>query len=201
VVKIATFAKPQNVGSKHSDDMRTTIIFGLLICIGCVGQKSAENKDFVELRDKLPQIKTPISFNSDYNIDLKSVELTDNGLLKKLKDRNYFSVFGKIFETENFITIIGYIPDDTGTPILVTFDNDGNELDSHVVYETAMGDMGHYSSNYVTINPDREIYFTDSTTTRKINAEGTDEIPGTDSLVVTIKKYKLTDKGKIERVD
>jgi hypothetical protein len=105
------------------------------------------------------------------------------------------------FLTENFITIIGYIPNDTGTPILVTFDNDGNELDSHVVYETAMGDMGHYSSNYVTINPDREIYFTDSTTTRKINAEGTDEIPGTDSLVVTIKKYKLTDKGKIERVD
>jgi hypothetical protein len=84
---------------------------------------------------------------------------------------------------------------------LVTFDKEGNQLDSHVVYETALGDMGHYSSNYVTINPNRVIDFTDSTTTRKINPEGTDEIPGTDSLTVTIKKYKITDKGKIERVD
>ena len=40
-----------STGSKHSDDMRTTIILGLLICIGCGGQKRTENKDFVELRD------------------------------------------------------------------------------------------------------------------------------------------------------
>jgi hypothetical protein len=181
--------------------MRTTIILGLLICIGCGGHNSAENKDFVELRDKLPQIKTPITFNSDSNIDLKSVELPDNGLLKKLNDRNYFAVFGKIFETESFIAIIGYIPDDTGTPILVTFDKEGNELGSHVVYETAMGYMGQYSSNYITISPNREIHFTDSTTILEINADGTDEIPGTDSLIVTIKKYRITDMGKIERLD
>ena len=178
--------------------MRIITTIGLLFCIGCGGQRSLENKDFAELRDKLPTIQTPVTFDSNGDIDLKSVELTNNGLLKKLKERNYFSVFGKIFESKDFITIVGYIPDDTGTPILVTFDKNGNEISSHAVYETVMGDMGRYTSNFVTIDPDRVIHFIDSTVTRQINE---DEIPGTDSLTVTVKKYKLTDKGTIEIVD
>lgn len=84
---------------------------------------------------------------------------------------------------------------------MVTFDKNGAEVSLHVVYETAMGDMGCYTSNFVTIDRDRIIHFTDSTVTRQISEEGLDEIPGTDSLTVTVKKYKLTDKGKIERVE
>ena len=58
------------VGCKRSNDMRTIITVGLLFCFGCGGQRSQENKDFIELRDKLPKIETPISFNSNTNIDL-----------------------------------------------------------------------------------------------------------------------------------
>lgn len=62
--------------------MRTATIIGLLILLGCGGQSGSLNKDFVELRDKLPKIKTPITFDSNGNLDLISVELTDNELLK-----------------------------------------------------------------------------------------------------------------------
>jgi hypothetical protein len=184
--------------------MRTILALGLLALIGCGRQSSSVNKDFAELRDKLPKIETPITFDSSGSkgdVDLKSVELTENGLLKKLKERNYFIPVGKIFETEDFITIVGYLPNDTGTPMLVTFDKNGIELSSHMVYETAMGWMGHYTSNFVTIDSDRVIHFIDSTVTRRISEDGTNEIPGTDSLTVTTKKYRLTDKGTIERVD
>ena len=181
--------------------MRVLTIFGLLIFIGCGGQRSSKNKDFVELSDKLPTIQTPISFNSNTEINLKAADFPDNEIIKKLRAINYFSPFGKLFEDENLMVIIGYIPNDTGTPVIATIDSGGKEIDSHLVYETAMGDMGYYSSNYVTIFPDRRICFIDSITTRKINAEGTNEIPGTDSLAVKTKTYKITDKGKIEKVD
>jgi hypothetical protein len=183
------------------NDMRTITILGLLILFGCSGQSSSVNKDFAELRDKLPTIETPISFNSNSHIGLGPADLADNGLLKELKERSYFSVFGKIFESEDFITIIGYIPNDTGTPLLITFDKTGTQTSSYAAYETAMGDMGRYTSNFVTIDRDRTIHFIDSTVTRKINEDGTDEIPGTDSLIVTTRKYRLADKGTIESVD
>lgn len=180
--------------------MKTTFIFGLLIYIGCSGQKRTENPDITELRDKLPTIKTPISFNSNGRTGLVSVDLKDNKILKKLRTKNYFSVFGKLFETKDFIAIIGYIPSDTGSPLLITLDMNGKELSSYLIYETAMGDMGIYKSNFVTIDQNRLIHFTDSIVTRKINKEGTDEIPGTDSLTVKRKKYRILDTGKIELV-
>lgn len=180
--------------------MKTKII-GLILFLSCCGQREKMNKDISELREKLPKLETPLGFNSDRMMKLKSIELPDNELIKGLKTKNYFTLIGKVFETENNITILGYIPDDIGTPILITYDNEGKELSSHAIYENAMGDMGRYTTNIVTILPDRQILFTDSTTTRKINDEGTDEIPGTDSLSVTHKKYILTDKGTIESVE
>jgi len=174
---------------------------GLILLLSCCGQQEKINKDISELREKLPTLETPMEFNSDRMMKLKSIELPDNGLVKKLKDKNYFTLVGKVFDTEDNITILGYIPDDIGTPILITYDNKGAELSSHPIYEKAMGDMGRYTTNIVTVLPDRQILFTDSTTTRKMNLEGTDEIPGTDSLSLTHKKYRLTDKGKIERVE
>ncbi|MBT1696025.1 hypothetical protein KK083_03995 [Fulvivirgaceae bacterium PWU4] len=176
-------------------------IIGLILLLSCCGQQEKINKDIAELKEKLPKLEPPLNFNSDRKMKLRSIELPDNELIKKLKEKSYFTLVGKVFETDNNITILGYVPDDIGTPILITYDNSGNELSSHAIYENAMGDMGHYTTNIVTITPDRQILFTDSTTTRKINAEGTDEIPGTDSLSVTHKKYRLTDQGLIENVE
>jgi hypothetical protein len=180
--------------------MKTKIV-GLILLLSCCGQREKINKDISELREKLPKLDTPLEFNSDRMVKWKSIELPNNGLISKLKEKNLFTLLGKVFETKDNITILGYMPDDIGTPILITYDNDGNELSTHLIYENAMGDMGRYSTNIVTIQPDRQIIFTDSTTTRKINSEGTDEIPGTDSVSVTHKKYKLNDRGTIESVD
>ena len=192
----ATSQRPQ----RTLNDMKTKIIGLILLLSSCV-QQTKVNKDVSELREQLPKLETPLEYNSDRMMKLKSIELPDNELIKKLTDKNYFTLIGKVFDTKDHITILGYIPGDIGTPILITYDNDGNELSSHPLYESATGDMGRYTTNIVTILPDRQILFTDSTSTRKINAEGTDEIPGTDSLFVAHKKYRLTEKGTIERVE
>lgn len=179
--------------------MKLLTLFGLILFINCTGQIQDKNSDYKELRDKLPLIVTPIVFNSNGDIRINAVDLPNNNILKELKYKNSFSAFGKIFEAKDFITIIGYIPDDSGTPLLITIDKDGNELDSFVVYQTVGFDMGYYRSNFVTINADISITLIDSLVTRKINEDRSDEIPGTDSLTVTKSKFNLTDKGKFKK--
>ena len=181
--------------------MKLFTLFGLILFINCTGQIQDKNSDFIELRDKLPIIVTPIVFNSNGDIRIKAVDLPNNKILKELKNKNSFSTFGKLFETKDFIAIIGYIPSDSGTPLLITIDNDGNELDSFVIYQTVGYDMGYYCSNFVTINADKSITLIDSLVTRKINEDGSDEIPETDSLTVTKSKFYLTDKGKIKKTE
>jgi hypothetical protein len=68
------------------------------------------------------------------------------------------------------------------------------------MYPSAGGDMGYYSTNIITLTENRELFLTDSTLTRKINKEGDNEIPGTDSLSVTIKKFRVTDEGEIKEI-
>lgn len=172
----------------------------LVLLLSCCGQSIKMNEDVAELREKIPQLEMPLEFNSDRMVKLKSFELPQNKLINELREKNGVSLLGKVFETEAYITILGYIPNDRGTPVLLTYDNRGKEISSHIIYESAGSDMGHYATNVVRVFADRQIFFTDSTTLRTLNEDGTDEIPGTDSVSVTHKKYRLTDHGTIERV-
>jgi len=181
--------------------MKLLTLFGFILFINCTRQIQNKNSDYMELRDKLPLIVTPIVFNSNGEIRMKVVDLPNSKILKELKNKNSFSAFGKLFETKDFITIIGYIPNDSGTPLLITIDKDGNELDSFVICQTVGFDIGYYCSNFVTINADNTITLIDSLVTRKINRDRSEEILGTDSLIVTKSKFNLTDKGKIKKTE
>ena len=143
----------------------------------------------------------PAKFDSDRKVKYKAIELPNNDLIKELQTKKYFTLLGKVFETKRTITILGYIADDYGTPTLITFDSQGKKISSHGLFENAVADMGRYTSNMTTLLANKQILFTDSTITRKINPEGTDEIPGTDSLSVTRKKYRITDEGLVERIE
>ena len=133
---------------------------------------------------------------------MKLSYLKDNPFFNQIQtELSGFGVFGLLFETKTFIAILGNIPTDVGTPIIITYDKKGTKIDSHPVYENVMGDMGTYIDNFETIFPDMQIVFIDSTITRKINLDGTDEIPGTDSLSVKTKKYKINQEGKFIRTE
>lgn len=151
--------------------------------------------------EKLKIIETPIIFNSNGPRLYQKVEFQDSALLKKLSPDYPLYLYGKIPLSTNFTALIGYRADDNGTPILYLFNRQGNLIRSHLLYETVVGDMGIYTSNHVIIDAERYIHFTDSTITRKLNTDETDEIPGTDSLSVIKKKYHISDKGIIERVE
>ncbi len=164
-------------------------------------QQTHQNRDVRQLRESLPQIETPIKFNSNLRVKYKTVDLSDNSLIKKVNDRYIFSLIGKLFETEDTITILGYKFDKMGTPILITFDNEGNEISSHAVFETVLSEPGHHTSNSVSVLANRQILFTDSTVIRKVNESKTEEIVGSDSVLVRSKKYLISGDGTIVTIE
>jgi hypothetical protein len=151
------------------------------------------------LLDKLPTFETPLTFNSDGQI-VGGKDISDELTSKISAIVPGSNVLGKIYQTKDFIAIIGVAPADIATPVLTTYDKGGKEIDSFFMYPTAGGDMGYYSTNIITLTDNRELVLTDSTLTRKINKEGDNEIPGTDSLSVTMKKFWVTDKGEIKEI-
>ncbi len=170
----------------------------LVVILTSCSKPSATQKEteLVELINGLPIMATPITFNSDKPITSDAqVEQHVIDQLQKLIPG--YGLIGKIFEGENFVAIIGVVPNDTGSPMILIFDRNGIKLDSYLLYETAGGDMGYESKNTVTINPSKEIAFVDSTWTMKLNKEGTNVVEGTDSLTVSRKKYLISDGGKI----
>jgi hypothetical protein len=174
-------------------------IFGLLVLFGCGEQRPETKGDLVTLIGRLPTIQTPVTFDSDKTVIL-NVKI-DQDIIDSLQTKiPGYGILGKLFETEDFIAIIGIVPNDTGSPQILIFDRIGKEIDSYFAYRTAGGDMGFNSKNVVTINSNREILFIDSTWTTKINDDGTDIIEGTDSLTVTTEKFRITDTGIIEKI-
>lgn len=152
--------------------------------------------------ERLPKIQTPITFNSDNRESIEKLATVDSELVTKIQELiPGFGILGQLFETEEFYVIVGIVPNDTGSPRIITINKKGEEIDSYIIWETAGGGMGSYSTNIVTILPDKTILFMDSTLTRNINEEGTDEIEGTDSISVTTKKYIITEKGEIKTLD
>jgi len=171
----------------------------LVISYGCGDQSF--RKDLAELEEKLNVIETPIVFNSNDTTNHKLIDLPNNGILAKLQKKNYFLPIGRLVNHHQKLVIIGYIPSDFGTPILVTIDRKGNEIDRLILYQSAGFDIGYYGSDFVTINSDNSILIIDSLLTRKVNKDRTEEIAGTDSLVVTTTKFRMTSDGRIERVE
>ena len=166
---------------------------------GCGGQRPEIKNDLVTLIGRLPTIQTPVTFDSDKPVSV--LVKIDQDIIDSLQNKiPGYGILGKLFETDAFTAIVGIVPNDTGSPQILIFDKTGKQIDSYFAYRTAGGDMGLNSKNVVTINPNREILFIDSTWTMKINNEGTDVIKGTDSLAVAVEKYKISDTGMVEKM-
>ena len=173
-----------------------------LTLLNCVNVSRKDKNHFQTFVDQLKPITTPLIFNSRGSYSFNSQPLKDSIFFKQIqKKHDGFILFGLLFKTKEFVAILGNLPTDIGSPFIITFDKTGQELDSKLVYENVIGDMGIYTDNFVTINPDFRIELIDSTIRRKINSDGSDEIPGTDSLTVKFKKYKIDHNGKFIRTE
>lgn len=172
-------------------------ITGLLFLASCSNVRKV-SKDVDQLSKQLPQIQLPITFNSDRKVKYPAIDLEGNEIIKRLIDQNSFSLFGKLFENKTSITMLGYLPDNNGTPVVITVDNNGRSLKSHALYETTKSGFGYHTSNIAMVFSNRQIIFTDSTVLQKIYHAGLGQFHLTDSVSVTRKKYLIAGNGTIK---
>ncbi|MGC4021705.1 MAG: hypothetical protein QM734_07060 [Cyclobacteriaceae bacterium] len=190
--------------------MRVSVIaFIFTVLLSC---KNTTDPSFKELREKLPLIKTPIrvpcgSCGGTTDVDLPENKILSN-LQKKYNDRTVpFYVDGKVFDTEEYIAIIGQIPAASGVPIILIFDNKGNQIDSLVVsygggYSVdSTGALQSYS--YGQILNDKQILSVDSIVQWDVEIiQGVPfPIEKTQTATVTRRRYKILDSGKIKELE
>jgi hypothetical protein len=189
--------------------MKYGLILVIIVFLGCrqgdnktTDSKNAltDNESLIELLQGLPTIKTPLTFHSSEKI--KWIEPKDDKLIKAILDKMPgFNAYGQLTKSKTIIATVGIVPADKATPVIYTFDLNGNKVDSIFTYHTAGESMGYYAKNIVCFTALDEFSITDSTLTLKLNKEGTNEIEGTDSLIVSTTKFKITDKGIIKVIE
>jgi hypothetical protein len=194
-----------NIKIKKSDGVSfalwTILIAGSLVISSCAGSNNAYKNDINQLRNQLPQIEMPIEFNSDKKAKYQAINIENNQIIDRLTNQYSFSLLGKLFETKRNITILGYLPVNAGTPVVITIDNNGRQKSVHILYETSRHDFGRHTSNVVRILPNRQIVFTENTIIKRFQFEGPDEVVVTDSISIRHKKYLVSRNGAIEVVD
>jgi hypothetical protein len=81
-------------------------------------------------------------------------------------------------------------------PFFMSYDLEGNKIDSLGPYKKTGWDMGYEAVEYITVNKDMTVLVADTVKTWKLNEDETNII--NDSVTVTIDTviYRLSDKGK-----
>ncbi|HEV8513958.1 MAG TPA: hypothetical protein VGQ59_11810, partial [Cyclobacteriaceae bacterium] len=180
----------------------------IVLLLGCHGQRSDQsvkgelhdksNSSFYELLEQLPAVKIPLTFRSDR--EFGSPKINDDLRARLMASDEGFNPYGKVYQSDKFIAVIAIGAADIVMPVLVTFNKEGRIIDSFNLYQTAGGDIGYYSTNITRLTKDKEILMTDSAVTRKLNKEGTDEVPGSDSVTISQKKFRINANGGIEEM-
>lgn len=167
-------------------------ILFLLIFLGCEKPKT----DFQKAFENYKQLKLPIRFNSERDFDLNGITRDSIGLGGV--------PLGKLFQSDKIYTsVVLSIPVYRIIPHVYTQDENGKVIDELLLFNSTGREPGFSSVEDFTILPDKTIIFVDSTATFEYTADtlGLKEIPGTRKLTVTTEKYRITDSGKIEKMD
>lgn len=145
----------------------------------------------------LDNLETPVNFDTKQHDSKVLSQNYDTALFKVFKYAGSMGPYGKIFINDSIIVIIDISIGDVVVPVLTTFNQHGQKLDSINPWSKSGWDIGYESYEFLTINDKKEIIVIDSTRTSELNKEGDDIIEGTEKLTVDTVIYKIDKSGKI----
>lgn len=185
-------------------------IIGLVFCLFCNGQRSASNTDFQELRERLLLIKTPVELPTHFD---RLERLPDNkillGLQAKYSKRQLpFIVLGRLFDSHKFVALLGVVPAGPGSYIIITFNKEGEQIDSLAVLPNHSGYVIDSISSdefrcSAKVFSRKQIVAVDSSVSYDVRMEQgiPIEVQQTKTVSVQTRRYRITKKGKILIVD
>jgi len=178
----------------------------IFILTSCASKPVAERKVsetipsefFSSVYDTLDPMEIPITLTPDSWSDLYHKHVDKYGL--KIGEMTIDHPFAKLIDHKNYKGIIFVSTDETGSPVLLTFDKNGNQIDGLML----LGDWGGNdpsigTSEITTINKDLTIHLIDSTSTWDVTPDD-ERIDSTEQLTVTDELYKISDDGKIIKI-
>jgi hypothetical protein len=179
----STDKKTQQLDSNANDSAATAI-----------GQ--INNPDFRKYIESLDQISLPLKHSSTSELPKLSEKYDKQGF-GKFKHVWTSQPLGLLYHTDKNVVTIDLSVGDMGlVPFFMSYDLEGNKIDSLGPYKKTGWDMGYEAVEYITVNKDMTVLVADTVKTWKLNEDETNII--NDSVTVTIDTviYRLSDKGK-----
>jgi hypothetical protein len=155
-----------------------------------------KNPDFRTYIESLDQIPLPLKHSSTSELPKLSEKYDKQGF-EKYKHVWTSQPLGLLYHTDKNIVTIDLSVGDMGlVPFFMSYDLEGNKIDSLCPYKKTGWDMGYEAVEYITINKDMTVLVADTVKTWKLNEDETNII--NDSVTVTIDTviYRLSNKGK-----
>lgn len=160
-----------------------------------LNQSTGENlsaDDFLKYLESIKKLRTPFTID---NLDYEPVGY-DSFLFVKYKYKSSSWPYGQIVDNGQIISTIEVtVGEDRYAPVLMTYTKDGKKIDSLLLYKKTGWDIDYLSREYVTINENKEIIVTDSTTKWKLS-DKMDRIEDSKTTTTDTVIYKADDLGK-----
>lgn len=181
-----------------------TLFFLLVMC--SVKTKQADEVEtnidetelFKSVYDTLDQMKIPITltwkkWNSLYEEHLKRYGL-------KQGENTTDHPFAKLVERKKYKAFVFTSTDETGSPIIITFDKDGKSIDGFsLLGDVASNDPSNWTKELAIINEDLSIELIDSVWTYDLDSAG-ERIESSEKLTTKNELYRILDTGKFEKI-
>ncbi|WP_343913778.1 hypothetical protein [Aquimarina litoralis] len=175
--------------------MKKTLILLLSIIIFSCKKEERGFHDYLRSLDTLV-LPQKFSLNSRMNPSKNH----DSILFKKYKHRWTHAPYGIAFNNERIVGIIEYSIADNGlAPFLITFDNNGNKIDSlNILGNSSFGMKGQTLESAI-LDTNLKLVVIDSSKSWQIDINE-NKIANTTELKVSKTTYKILKNGKIKKM-
>jgi hypothetical protein len=148
--------------------------------------------------DTLPQLSLPITLTPDSWGNLYDEYINKYGINSGVETES--RPYAKLIDHKNYKAIIFISPDETGSPTLITFGNDGNKINElSLLGDWGSNDAESKTTESATINENLSIQLIDSIWTYEVVSEG-QRIASSEKLAIKKELYKIFDSGEIKKM-
>ena len=174
--------------------MKYVFFITILVILGCSNRES----DFDKYLDQVERLPTPLIIKTIEFTGRTSSQLIDTILFEKFKILDAQTVYGKIYEDNNFTGIIYNVPGDISVPVLVTYRKNGEKIDSLNLFKNASG-VGLEIELFerLILRPDMTIHVIDSLVKWDLNKVGDERIEGSGRESIDSFYYFIRKDGRI----
>ncbi len=173
--------------------MRYLLIITALWLFGCKFQ----HDEFEKYINQMELLDTPIVFETIKYPEGKKSKKYDRGLFERYKLQNAQSVYGMLFNDDKTVGVIYTVAGDINVPVLVTYDRNGNKIDSLNLFQNASGFDLESETYERALLFSRTIQVTDSVVKWRLDESGEDRIEGSEKSTIHSFEYLVDKDGKI----